>query len=506
MTIKQERAARSGRSAGRSTRLRPLIIGYVGAVMVGLLVTLLVKNFSALSTEAGGSCGTSRGISSGPCPRGIGWMLPLSFIGLFLFVPVLVAGLARSRAGRWAKWASVPLLLVGGLLALPIFMASHGPTLKTVWAAPGERSTATEESLGSWQHGSLVMRARFDAVIAYEVATGRRAWVYDIPTPQVLCAMSRTADKGIGLIGHADEHKPCTGVTAVDLTTGRALWTRSLPADSLSGSSVDEDVIAVAGDTVVARTERDLRAFTLREGGRPWTVKTTDRCRFRHVVGGGDQFITELTCADAQPKIRAIDAATGRTRWETVVPIRGTSASITLLSASPSVVRVIEGGQRGTDVLAAFDATGRITAQIRVNDGQRRLDLGGSGFDAMPVRPLLIGDRGLVISGNDADQGDMVYAYELSDGRERWSTELPEDVGSMAMADDRIVAVEDTIFNPRVYQLSLRTGERSDLGVITEDGNSSEQELYVTGGHYVLVSERGSGRDAHPLMVLRSEE
>lgn len=505
MTTNQEYAARSGRSTGRSTRIRPLIIGYVGAVMVGLAMTLLVENFWALGVESGGSCGGSEGVSYGPCPRGTAWMLPLSFIGLFVFGPVLAMGLAASKAGRWAKWAGAPLLLAGALLASSIFTAMHGATLKTVWAAPGERSTTTVESLGSWQYGSLVMRARFDGLIAYDVATGRRGWAHDVQAPQVLCAMSRTTEKGIGLIGHADEHKPCTGITAVDLTTGRALWTRSLPADAIYGSAVEGDVIAVAGDVGLAQADEELRAFTLREGGEPWKVKAAEGCRFRHVAGGGDQFLTESSCRDAQPRIRAIDAATGRTRWETAVPVRGITANIALFSAFPAVVHVAEGGQRGVDVLAAFDAAGRITAQVQVDDGERRLDLSGSGFDAMPVRRLLVTGGGLVVPGSNADHEDMVYTYELSDGRERWATRLPDDVGSMAMAGDRIVTVQDSLFSPRVYQLSARTGERSDLGVIAEDGSLSETELYVTGGRYVLVYERGSGRDAHPLMVLRSD-
>lgn len=498
MFTNQAQTQRGDRGTGGGPRLRSLAIGCVSAVLFGAALTLLIKNFWVLGVESGGSCGTSLG----PCPKGMGWMVTLGFIGIFVFGPMTFIAMAGARAGAWGRWAIVPLMVVGVLPALLIFDVLHGPGLKTVWATPPERPTSVE-GLGSWQHGSLVMRARFDGVVAHDVGTGRRAWVYDIPAPQALCAMSRTADGGIGLIGHAAENAPCSNVSAIDLTTGRALWTKALPPDSVSGRSVEDDVLALTGDAIAVQTDDQIMSYTVREGAARWTAKAGERCRFQHVVGGGGQFVTEVSCVETQPRIRAIDAVTGRTRWETAVPIRGTSANISLLSASPVLTRVMEGGQRGVDVLAGFDQNGRITTQIQVDDAERRLYPEETGFDAAPLRRLLIHDGTLIIAGRTTDNDEMVYAYTLTDGRERWATEIPDDVRSMQVVGDRVVVVEDVAFSARIQEISLGGGKRSDLGLVADTGTSVMQ-VYVSGPHYVLVSERATSPDTHPVMVLKT--
>lgn len=490
--------------AHRRLRVKPLIVACLGAALFGLSVTLVVKNFWALGVEAGGSCGSDDGVSLGPCPQGLGWMLPLGIIGTIAALPITGSALVMAKAGRWGPVALVPMILVGALGAFQVFAWLHGPTLKTVWEASTERPTGVE-GLGSWQYGSSVLRARFDGVVSYDVATGRRGWAYDLPSPQVVCAMSRSTEHGIGLVGHADESQPCTRLSAIDLQNGRELWNKTITA-STAAPTVQADVVAMAGDTAATVGEREIKGFTAREGGERWTATAGgDQCRFHNVAGGGDQFLTEVDCLQTQPKIRAIDAATGRTRWETAVPIRSTYANITLLSAAPVLVHIVESGQRGTNVLAGLDQTGRITAQIQADDGERRLDLNDTGFDAAPARRLLLQDGTVVVGARSAEGDDLLTAYTLSDGRERWSTELPEAVAALRPAGgDRIVYIEGNMLNPRLGAVSLRTGHRSDLGVVVGTPTSSAHDLYLSGAYYAVVNESATAPKTHPVTVLKA--
>jgi outer membrane protein assembly factor BamB len=472
-------------------------VGLAGAVLVGLALTVQVRSWGALGAEAGGSCGTNRG----PCPRGTSWMIPLSIIALLALSPIALAGISRSGT-RAIGWIGAVVFAVAGVLpGAKVFDLAHGVSLDTVWAAPPDRP-AEPEALGSWQNGSTVVRARFDGVAGYDVATGRRAWTYTIPAPEVLCAMSRTVEGGIGLVGHAAENKPCTRVTAVDLGSGRGLWDQDLPAGQLP-SSMTADVVAVSRETAVLQTRQTLRGFALRDGARRWEQQVTDRCHFDKVIAGGDQVVADIGCIGAPPRIRAIDAVTGRTRWEAPVPIRTPSADLTLLSAAPAVVYVQESGQRGARTVTIFDANGRASEPIQREDGRRRLDLDPHGFSAAPVYRFFVQD-GLLIAGATSDRGrESMVAYGLSDGRERWSKQV-SDVRSMQVEAGRVVYLDDQTTSPHLRSVSLRDGRETYLGVTAFRWVTSNLALYLSGGRYVFVADRATAPDTHPLAAVKA--
>ncbi|MGI8336881.1 PQQ-binding-like beta-propeller repeat protein [Actinomadura scrupuli] len=481
----------------RRIRILPLLIGLAGAVLVGLALTVQVRSWGALGTEAGGSCGTNRG----PCPRGTSWTIPLSIIALLLVVPVAIAGISRSgtRAIGWI--VAVAFAVAGVLPGAKVFDLAHGVSLNTVWAVPPDRP-AEPEALGSWQNGSTVVRARFDGVAAYDVATGRQVWTYTIPAPEVLCAMSRTVEGGVGLVGHAAEGMPCTYVSAVDLASGRELWEKDLPAAQLP-SSMTADVVAVSRETAVLQTQQTLQGFTLREGARRWEQKVTDRCHFDKVIAGGDQVVADLGCIGAPPRIRAIDAVTGRTRWEVPVPIRTPSANLTLLSAAPAVVYVQESGQRGTRTVTIFDAKGRASEPIQRDDGRRRLDIDPHGFSAAPVYRLFVQDGLLIVSASLDGGRESVVAFGLSDGRERWSKQV-SDVRTMQVEAGRVVYLDDQTISPHLRSMSLRDGKETYLGVTGFRWVTANLALYLTGGRYVFVADRATTPDTHPIAAVQA--
>ncbi|MET8437146.1 PQQ-binding-like beta-propeller repeat protein [Streptomyces sp900116325] len=104
--------------------------------------------------------------------------------------------------------------------------------LRPVWKSDKDRSrgdTYEDEPLGGRLIGELVVRADFDRLRAYDIGTGTVRWTWPVPGRDVLVTVSPDADDGIALVLHHDEASSSSGlptVTAVDLATGKQVWSR----------------------------------------------------------------------------------------------------------------------------------------------------------------------------------------------------------------------------------------------------------------------------------------
>ncbi len=234
-----------------------IVVGVLAAVGVGLALTLLVRSWGALAAETGGSCG---GTYQNECPQGLSVMLTLSIISLFILVPVMFGALLKTpKIGCLSALAAIAVGIYPGLA---IFNGLHGKTLGPVWQAPYDQGS-NERASGSWGLDGTVVRARFDGLIAYDVATGHQRWTFPVPGQQVLCGMSRHLAGGVGLVAYALENQTCDQVAAIDTTTGRQLWTRKLTGSGLP-SSLTADVFDVAGQTALLRTATGIDGVDVR--------------------------------------------------------------------------------------------------------------------------------------------------------------------------------------------------------------------------------------------------
>ncbi|REE95742.1 PQQ-binding-like beta-propeller repeat protein [Thermomonospora umbrina] len=484
-----------------------VVIGVLAALLFGVALTLQARGWTALIVEAGGSCGSRRGVSSGTCPRGSGVTMGLAFVVLVIALPVALVALIGGLKARLGTMVLAVVALAGIVPGQMIFAWAHGPTLGTVWQASGENPDDVEGQ-GSWLHGSTVVRARFDRLTAYDIATGDVRWTFTVPAPAVLCAMSGAPEGGTGAVGYGEEDGACARLAAVDLTNGRPLWTKDLAPEPGPGVTAgpprgaSPNMVALTRDAVVVRTGGALRAFGLRDGADRWTRPAGKNCEFDGVIGGSTAVLAELRCPVTPQKIVAVDVTTGRSRWETPAPLRSSSADITLLSAAPAVARVHEGGKRGIDAVLSFDDAGRTRATIEVEDGPWRLTSGSSLFEVAPLDPLMVlGDR-LVARASGAGGRSEIRVYGLTDGRRLWSTPL-EDIEAVHVEPSRVLVLTDGPRSPDLTALSMRDGAKTYLGTTRFRWLSSAVALYSHGDRYVLVAEDGTGSDSFPVAVVK---
>jgi outer membrane protein assembly factor BamB len=493
----------------RSLTVRRVVVGLPAAVGLGIALTLQVRSWGAVGSEAGGSCGTNRG----PCPHGTTPMLLLSFFALFVLVPLGGVAIVRSLKGPDVASRLFGVVLLAAVVAgvypgTMIFQWAHGKTLGTVWQAPFESGGITQGADGSWVSGSTVIRARFDGLTAYDVATGHQRWTFPIPGRQVLCAMSRHTAGDIGLIGYGTENKPCNRLVAVDLTDGRQLWDQARPGTS-QPSSTTPDSIDIAGHAAVVDAGDAIVALDLHTGVKRWSAgpgKTeTTTCRFDHLTGGDAQVVTEVDCPQQTPRIRALDPANGRPRWDGTVPSQADSMNISLLSASPAVVYVTEGGKRGADVVVAFDDSGRVGARIPALNGTERFDSSTYGFDAVPVRRMFVAN-GVFVTATRFDNGEYsVIGFDLTDGRRLWTKSLGRNsIDVMQVSGDTVFAISGSSYSAELHMLGLHDGKQQGGTEVLGLGHLDDRTaLYPVGDYYAFVGEKGYSPWYRPLAVTK---
>ncbi|WP_141662796.1 hypothetical protein [Streptomyces sp. Wb2n-11] len=106
----------------------------------------------------------------------------------------------------------------------------RGPVLDPVRQVGTDRPSSVR-GVGAWTVGDgadTVVRARTDALIAYESSTGNRSWVLRAPVRESVCAMSDQVVDGIGIVAFAGHEKPCDFVWGVDVRSGRTVWERNI--------------------------------------------------------------------------------------------------------------------------------------------------------------------------------------------------------------------------------------------------------------------------------------
>ncbi|MEO5875976.1 MAG: PQQ-binding-like beta-propeller repeat protein [Streptosporangiaceae bacterium] len=470
----------------RGSKVQGYLVGSVAMVAVGVAATILFLVFKAVIVESGGGCGSSsRGAGRGACPEGSGKLFFLSFVPLFVLVPLALWGV-RTVGRTVGCTGGAVLVLLGVYPGIVIFDWGHGRTLDVAWTVPRARGGVDAE--GFWFTDTVAVRARVDGLFAFDQATGAPKWVFDIPRPDVLCGMSRTAGSGVGVIAYGPEDKPCGHFAAVDLASGRTKWTKDIPPHT--GSA--DGVVAEGGGTVVIRESLGkLTALSLVDGGASWTSEAPGSlCRYDQVASGPDQIVALLNCSGELPKAVAFDPVSGRVRWRTPVSAAGSFASVELYSASPAVMKVRETGARGRTTVQSFDASGHAVVSYTASD-DHDLTLSTNGFEATPRHDFVI-TGGMIVGATRVGYDDGVTAFRLGDGQRMWLTKLDHGLETLAVDGANLVVLGDDGATPSLTAVDLATGEKKRLGGFDVDDLANKIALHAANGRYTLVSESTS--------------
>lgn len=469
-----------------------VLLRLVIAVVFGACVVLQVRGWTALTVEAGGACG---GYRYGACPQGTTPVLVISMILAIVTVPFAIGGLFRRP--RWLSLLMVLAMVGGGFIGARVFQFFHGATLSQTWSA-GFDNPNTLTTQGVWTTGNTVVRLRTDQVSGYDAATGAVRWTYPVPGQDEVCTASRGAAGGVAVFGYGAEEQPCAHLVALDLSTGKALWTMT-PDVQDSSDSDSPDLVAAAGNMVAVRSDAGVTAVNARTGAKEWQTPSAPDCSDEFVDADPANIVAISTCEQSYV-VADLDPNTGQPRWQTPVEESATNYELALLSTNPAVVDDRLPGDRGTDHLRAFTAQGKQNVTIDASnvtlaDGAVSLDTdghNGAGFRAQPLYWTLVFGNTLVATTHDAQGHAHLLGYDLGTGQRRWDTSTGDEVSALGRSGNSVLALADSVPSPQLMTVNATTGTRTDVGVLPgwTFGND-DTGLYQFGAQYVVVNESG---------------
>ena len=492
----------SRRSVRPGRLTRRLALALLVGLLAGVAIMLQVKGWGSLIGETGGSCGGGRGISYGACPRGLGLAFGISFPIGIVSGPAAVALLVMKG---WDRRGGVAVGVAGGLLAgQSLFGLWHGTDLATAWSAPRDSSSQLT-TVGAWASGGSLIRVRVDEAVSYDAATGTRRWTLTMPGVDVACGVSGTSSSSaIGLIGYGQDSTTCDHVMAVDLATGRMMWSDAV--QDPYGGAPHAGALAVAGDTAVVLTDAGITGVSAGSGARRWTLAPPFGCSFQQLAGSGGRLVAVAVC-DGSFVIVSIDQATGRAAWQHHVTEPSNGVQVQILSASPVVINDDLTGPRGTSTVRVFGQDGAVTSTFSVSGiplrgGTVALNTESGDYFSAPV---VVADGMLAGVTQVTGRGNAIVGYRLADGARQWLVDTPDEVHLMALRGSDLVFADESDPAYSLEELNVATGTLRSLGSFTrrivEPGESG---LYAFSGDVLIVNSDGSSFSWPPVAAIKA--
>jgi outer membrane protein assembly factor BamB len=482
---------------------RRLVVALVVGILAGAAIMLQIRGWTTLGSEAGGACGTSdQGVSYGACPRGIAPTLIISiFVGL-PFVPWAIALLWRRD---WARRALVAIGIAGGVLAgQTLFGIWHGTDLAVAWVAPEDGSSQLT-TVGAWASGGSLIRVRVDEAVSYNAATGATRWTLPMPGVDVACSVSGTSSSAaLGLITYGQDSTTCDHVMAVDLATGRQIWSDSVQ-NPYTGSA-PTGVLAVAAGTSIVLTDDGIAGVTAASGAQRWTLASPGGCTFQQLAASGSSVVALAAC-DGSYEVVSVDPVTGKAAWRHRVTEPSNSYQFQILSVSPLVINDDLTGPRGTSTVRVFGPGGAVTSDFSVSGiplGGGTVALNTASYSGFGV-PVAVAD-GMLVGVTDPNDGDdAVVGYRLSDGARRWLVGTPDEVNDVALSGHELVFVDESDPAYSLEEVDVATGTVRSLGYFTQGVLQSGQSgLYAFNADDLVVNTTGDSSGQPPVAAIKA--
>jgi hypothetical protein len=400
--------------------------------------------------------------------------------------------------------------------------------LKTLWAIPGTKGTATGTGLaGSWITANAVVDARSDGTIAYALRDGAQLWNWQVPAGMRGCGMSSAPVGGVGVLAYGADANHCDQLIGLSADHGTRTWGPISLADASSFPiPVRNPHIAAAGTVLAVQGPAStIATYDLASGAKRWstpreTSLTDDTCSLADVQATTTMVYGLYQCDGASgsyAKLVGYDAATGRQAWTgnlPTVPAADAYAlslwTTDLTGAAGAHLLAVDATPKHQSVYAFTDTS---TKPIRVDisgDDYNAFSTTGQAADQRRAHGYSIVGHTLYIQTAAAMHGiaNGVTAIDLSTGQILWTQTLPDTATTIVGADARgLHAVLQVPGEQSRYQLAvydLRTGKVS-RGPDTADNRfvfTTAATVYLSGDYLALLPSLVLSPQTPELVVL----
>ncbi|MFB8087087.1 PQQ-binding-like beta-propeller repeat protein [Streptomyces sp. NPDC055992] len=288
---------------------------------------------------------------------------------------------------------------------------------------------------GSWVTDKAYVKSGVNEIVGYDLDKGTKLW--SIPLEGQVCAASRYMTKDFKTAIAFEETKrtktakyaSCNRVGALDLATGKLIWSKQVHAASAGDQPVRFDEVTVSGTTVAAGGNDGGAAFKIDTGAELWKPKTsTDGCYDRG-YGGGDALAVVRTCGsydDPQLVIQALNPTTGAPISSYKMPAGVDYASI--VSTKPLVVAADVGDTAGdgsgiSDFFSIDEATGKL--KIRISADAEKYAASCRSTKVESCQHLAVGNNRIYLpteehdgTGDSFSRTNEIVSFDLTTGKQ----------------------------------------------------------------------------------------
>lgn len=252
--------------------------------------------------------------------------------------------------------------------------APADPASKVAFQLPQPKVTDVTDVSGSWVTDTTYVKSGINSVVGYDLAKGTVKWT--IPLPGQVCAAARhtTKDNKTAIAFEAAKrvppknYQPCTEVGALDLNTGKLLWTKS--STGTGDEKVRYNELTLSGSTVAGGGTDGGVAYDLATGAVRWKPQADTEGCYDMGYGGGEALVAARKCGQYGSQyvtIQPLNPQTGAPLSTFKMPTGVEYASI--VSTKPLVVAADVGDTAGdgsgiSDFFVIDEKTGKLKVKI----------------------------------------------------------------------------------------------------------------------------------------------
>ncbi|MDQ1046184.1 PQQ-binding-like beta-propeller repeat protein [Streptomyces sp. V4I2] len=319
-----------------------------------------------------------------------------------------------------------------GTSTTPVEKVPGNPASKVLFQVPAPEvgKDSTISTAGSWLTDKVYAKSGVAEVVGYDPDKGTKLWTIKLPGPVCQGSNHVTTDGRTAITYQpkmptkAEPSHGCSQIAALDLATGKKLWTKTANSGD---EAISFNNITVSGNTVALGSSSGGAAFDLGTGKQLWAPKPTDTC-YDTGYGGGAKLVAVRRCGsyDApELHIQTLDPKSGKVISDYKMAQGIAYASV--VSTDPLVVAADVGesakdGSGISDFFSIDNKTGKLRTRISAPSDQYAASCDGI-TKIEECHQLAVGKDRLYVATEEEDgsgefsQTNHIVAIDLATGK-----------------------------------------------------------------------------------------
>jgi outer membrane protein assembly factor BamB len=302
---------------------------------------------------------------------------------------------------------------------------------RVAFQLPELKVTDTTTVKGSWLTDKAFVKPGVDSLTGYDRDKGTPLW--KLPLSGQICGASRhrTEDHRTAILFEParrtgtglSNYQPCTQIGAVDLTTGKLLWTASVTSPLSGDRKIRFSEVTLSGTTVAAGGLDGGAAFDLATGAVRWKPRSSDRTCRDMGYGGGPALVAVRKCGEygnEKVTVQRVDPVSGSPLFSYELPAGVEYASV--VSSKPLVIAADVGDTGRFGISDFFSVDERGTLLTKISATGEKFDARCRSTEVESCTKIAVGNGRIYLAtdphtGSSYGRTNEIVSYDLRTGK-----------------------------------------------------------------------------------------